>query len=101
MLNLVIFKHQSKNYENMKIAQGVLGNYALVSQTFSIISLCMFCTRHWHREKIFDPFFLPKNKHWIWHFVTFCIFLYWRVFTEPISEAHNIDIFLAKNIKSV
>ena len=30
MLNFVIFKHKSENHENMEIAQGVLGNYALV-----------------------------------------------------------------------
>ena len=77
MLNLhvAIFKHNSEKYWNMEIAQGVLGNYALVSQTCSISLLIMFGTRHWHREKMFDPFILPKNEHWIWHFVTFCIFL--------------------------
>ena len=36
MLNVVIFKHNSKNYLNMEISQGVLGYYTLVSQTFSI-----------------------------------------------------------------
>ena len=60
MLNLVIFKQKSENCCNMEIAQGVLGNYALVSQTFSITKLCMFSTRHWHREKIFGPFFCLK-----------------------------------------
>ena len=37
MLNLVIFKQKSENYWNMEIVQGVLGNYALVSQTFSFM----------------------------------------------------------------
>ena len=36
MFNLVIIKHRSENYWNMEIVQGVLGNYALVSQIFSI-----------------------------------------------------------------
>ena len=63
MLNLVIFKHKSENYENMEIAQGVLGNFALVFQTFSFILLCMFLYRHRHREKMLDPFLLPKNEY--------------------------------------
>ena len=75
MLNLAIFKHKSEKYWNKEIAQGVLGNYALVSQTCSISLSFMFCTRHWRREKMFDPFILPKIEHWIWHFFTFCIFL--------------------------
>ena len=83
----------------MEIAQGVLGKYALVSQTCSISLLCMFGTRHWHREKMFDPFILPKNGHWTCHFVTFCIFIV-KVLTKPFSEAHNIDIIGAKHIKS-
>ena len=37
MLNLAIFKHKNEKYWNMEIAQGVLGNYVLVSQTCSII----------------------------------------------------------------
>ena len=76
MLNLVIFKHKSENYENMEIAQGVFGNYALVSPTFSIILLCMFCTGHWHREKIFDPFLLPKMSIEVDTSLLFTFFIY-------------------------
>ena len=57
------FQAQERKCENMEIAQGVLGNYALVSQTFSIILLCMFYTRLRHIEKNFHHFFLPKNEH--------------------------------------
>ena len=57
------FQAQERKCENMEIAQGVLGNDALVSQTFSINLLCMFYTRHRHIEKNFHHFFLPKNEH--------------------------------------
>ena len=29
-MNLVILKHKSENYENMEIAQGLLGNYFIM-----------------------------------------------------------------------
>ena len=102
MLNLFIFKHKSENYCNMEIAHGVLGNYALVSQIFFISLLCIFCTRHYiDTERRCSVLFFCLKMSIEFDTVTFCIFLYQKLVTEPFSEAHNIDICGAKHIKYV
>ena len=84
----------------MEIAQGVLCNYALVSQTCYISLLCMFGARHKHREKMFESYFVYKMD------IAFdtslrIAFCKVKVLAKQFSEAHNIDIFGAKHIKYV
>ena len=96
-----MFKHKSEKYWNVEIAQGILGNYALVTQTCSIRLLCVFDTRHWHREKIFDPFFPDKN---IVLNLTLNYFLHFFMVTSAYDAMFRDSLykyFCAKHIKSV
>ena len=67
----------------MEIAQGVIGKYALVSQRCSLSLLCMFGTRHWLREKMFDPFILPKMGIEFDTSLLFVFFLVVKLLSKP------------------
>ena len=56
MLIFVICKQTSENYWIMEIAQGVLGNYALVSEYLPLLNYVCSVPDIDTEKKMFDPF---------------------------------------------